>query len=458
MPVTIEFTTGSFEYQVLKGNADFDERFEDNEKVQGLVERLHNSRTYEEREEIADELWGECGYDNAARMLHPEGRLQVTYTKSDEDAINDGAYEILDCDWVDFDDFFEEDVKKSSFCIVKNSFAKRAHFYLKTELDEPFSGEFFKISDGDISYKGEALEFTGDAGGWIEDNRIYVFGSSSIEEEDEKIQNAIDKSQTLWQTARDKFSELLMTEINDYQIRRDDLRKWESSEMFAAWKEAGIPDNGETNWEDLELETQNYTFKFSDEARLEKMEEKGMTDSQQYNDLKELQSKTKTWETRKDLIEKKYRVTSYSHNDPQTWEVVDKYKDCQDIDMIYKWGQSTRDRVLEMQSKVDALKKERDEMKMQRHTSFGYGVSGAYWDSTLEKSVGWKSDEWFAVALDYHFHIEEYMASIGKGDTVLWGKDSEENTRRIKEWNDAMNEIDRDYDRKIDSIIDSIDY
>ena len=63
MQVTIEFTTGSFYYQVLKGNADFDECFEDNEKVQDLVERLHNSTTYEEREEIADQLWEECEYD-----------------------------------------------------------------------------------------------------------------------------------------------------------------------------------------------------------------------------------------------------------------------------------------------------------------------------------------------------------------------------------------------------------
>ena len=107
-----------------------------------LVERLHNSTTYE-REEIAEELWEECGYDNAARMLG-DGRLEVTYKKSDEEDINERSYEVLDSDWVDFDDFFEKDIKKSSFCIIRNSFSKRSHFYLETELDEPFSGEFLR--------------------------------------------------------------------------------------------------------------------------------------------------------------------------------------------------------------------------------------------------------------------------------------------------------------------------
>lgn len=357
--VTIEFTTASFDYQVLKGDADFYDCFEDNEDVKQLVDQLHSSTTYEERAEIANELWEECGCNNAARMLLPEGRLEVTYINSAEDDIDDSAYDVRDSDWVDFDEFFGEDIKKSSFCILKNSYAKRAHFYLKTELDELFSGEFLRISDGGISYKGETLELSGDAGGWIEDNKIYVLGRSSIEEEDANIQKVKDDSQTLRQTAIDKFSELLKLEIATYQMRSNDLQKWESSEKFTAWKEAGIPDSGETNWEDLEWETQNYTFKYYDEAKLEKMVEEGNTDCQQYKDLKELQSRTKIWEKRKNLIEKMYRVNSYLHSDPYAWEVVSKYVECLDIYTINSWGQSTRDRVLQMQSRVNALMKER---------------------------------------------------------------------------------------------------
>ena len=127
MKVTIEFTTDSYEYQVLKNDEFFEENYKDNDVVMDLVERLHNSTTYEEREEIAEELWEQCGYDNAARMLEPDGRLEVTYKKSDEEDINERSYEVLDNDWVDFDDYFEEDIKKSSFCIIKNSYAKRSH-------------------------------------------------------------------------------------------------------------------------------------------------------------------------------------------------------------------------------------------------------------------------------------------------------------------------------------------
>ena len=75
--VTIEFTTGSYDYQVLKNDEFFEENH--NDVVMDLVERLHNSTTYGEREEIAEELWEECGYDSVATMLEPEGRLEVTY-------------------------------------------------------------------------------------------------------------------------------------------------------------------------------------------------------------------------------------------------------------------------------------------------------------------------------------------------------------------------------------------
>lgn len=458
MQVTIEFTTDSFDYQVLKGDADFNECFQDNEEVKQLVDRLHNSTTYEEREEIADKLWDLCGYDNAARMLLPEGRLEVIYEKSDKDDIDNSAYEILDSDWVDFDEFLVDIVDKSSFCIVKNSYAKRAHFFLETELGEPFNAEFLKIADGGVSYKGEEFEFSGDVGGWIEENAIYVFGLSSIEEEDAKIQKARDDSQVLWQTLRDKISELLKVEISAYQTKSDEIRKGEFYEKFAAWKQTGIPDNGETNWDDLAWKNQDYIFKYSDEATLKKMEEKVSIDSQRYKDLKDLQSKTKLWETREDLIRKKYLVKDYLNCDPYTWEVVRKYTECQDIDTVKSWDNSIRSRILEMQSEVNALKEERDKKKMQRHASFGYGVSGAYWDSTLEKSVGWDCDEWFAVALDYHFHIENYMINIGKGDFGFRGKDSDEKSQRIQEWNNVMEKIDSNYDRKIDLIINSIEY
>ena len=93
MKATIEFTTRSYDYQVLKNNEFFDENYKDNDVVMDLMKRLHNSTTYKEREEIAEELWEECGYDNAARMLEPDGRLEVTYKKSDEEDINERSYE-----------------------------------------------------------------------------------------------------------------------------------------------------------------------------------------------------------------------------------------------------------------------------------------------------------------------------------------------------------------------------
>jgi len=243
--VTIEYTTGSYDYQVLKNDEFFEENYKDNDVVMDLVERLHNSTTDGEREEIAEELWEECGYDNAARMLEAQGRLEVTYKKSDEEDIDDLSYEILDTDWVDFEDFFEEDIKKSSFCIIKNSFAKRAHYFLGTELDEPFSGEFLKIADGGISYKGEELEYTGDAGGWIEGDGIYVMGSSETEK-DESDDEQVD----IGEVRTSKLEELFADEIQEYKRRRKEIFDNQDAQLISLWKECNIPDNGEKSWED----------------------------------------------------------------------------------------------------------------------------------------------------------------------------------------------------------------
>ena len=247
MKVTIEFTTDSYEYQVLKNDEFFEENYKDNDVVMDLVERLHNSTTYEEREEIAEELWEECGYDNAARMLG-DGRLEVTYKKSDEEDIYVRSYEVLDNDWVDFDDYFEEDIKKSSFCIIKNSYAKRAHYFLETELDEPFSGEFLKIADGGISYKDEEMEFTGDAGGWIEESGIYVMGSYEIEAEEQKKEEEVD----IGKIRDKKIEELFASELDSYQKRDAELKRFWDEGRFALWKQIGIPDNGESSWDELD--------------------------------------------------------------------------------------------------------------------------------------------------------------------------------------------------------------
>lgn len=453
--VTIEFTTDTYDYLVLKGDAAFYENFEDNEEVQELAKRLLISINHEEREKIANALWEECNYSLCNRLLFPEGRLEVTYENSEGDDIDEN-YVILDEDWIGFKEFIEDHAKSSSFCLVRNSYSKRAHFYLTTKLAEPFCGEHLKIKDGCISYKGEEFEFSGDAGGWIEENEIYVLGNATLEDGETELQESIDWSQNILQKALNKLAKVLEEEVAVYNKQTNEIERDKSAEMFAAWKEIGIPDDGNKNWDELLWETQRFTFKPSDESKLEKLEQLEKTNEQQYKDLKSLQTMTRAWETKQDLICKKYLVKTYLLSDPLNWEVVIKYTACQDRDTIESWDQSTRKKILDLQSNVDALKKQRDAKKLQQHIAFGYGVSGAYWDSTLMKSVGWASNEWHAVFLSYQFHIEVFMIKKGKSDIHFRGKNSEEYTKRIQEWSDAMDEIDRDYCMKINHVIDRI--
>ena len=366
MKVTIEFTTGSYDYQVLKGGSDFDECYKDDDVVMEIVERLHNSTTYGEREEIAEELWEECGYDNAARMMEPEGRLEVTYKKSDEEDIDDNSYEILDSDWVDFDDFFEEDIKKSSFCIIKNSFAKRNHFYLKTELDEPFSGEFLKIADGGISYKGEELEFSGDAGGWMEEEKIYVMGSDETEE-DEYDEEKVD----IGELRESKLKELFADEIKEYERRRKEIFNEQDAQLIALWKECDIPDNGENSWEDLRDEDTEL-FKRKKDIYLERLG---------YEDPRVVRF-NEGWET----ITSNANETDSDLQYPMYMDALSHYNFVRDVTVISSWNKSTKQKILSMQKQLDELENWKETEKIKQFTSKEY-LMYEYWYDEKKRQI-----------------------------------------------------------------------
>ena len=111
MKATIEFTTRSSNYQVLKNDEFFEKNRNDNDVVMDLMERPYNSTTMK-KGEVAEELWEEYGRDNAARKLEPCSKVEVTHDKSDEEDINERPHKVVDRDGVDLDDFFEEDIKK----------------------------------------------------------------------------------------------------------------------------------------------------------------------------------------------------------------------------------------------------------------------------------------------------------------------------------------------------------
>ena len=135
-------------------------------------------------------------------------------------------------------------------------------------MDEPFSGEFLKISEGGISYKGEELECTGDAGGWIEESGIYVMGSYEIEAEEQKKEEEVDIEKI-----RDKkIEELFAAELDAYQKREVELKKFWDEGRFALWKQCGIPDNGESSWDELSDEMDD-DYNYPYDRHLEKLDD-----------------------------------------------------------------------------------------------------------------------------------------------------------------------------------------
>jgi len=446
--VTIEFTTGSYDYQVLKNDEFFEENH--NDVVMDLVERLHNSTTYGEREEIAEELWEECGYDSVATMLEPEGRLEVTYKKSDEENIDDSSYEILDSDWVDFDDFFEEDIKKSSFCIIKNSFAKRSHFHLETELDEPFSGEFLKIAEGGISYKGEELEFTGNVGGWIEQEGIYVMGSNEIEAEEQKKEKEVD----IGKIRDKKIEELFAAELDVYQKRSAELEKFWNEGRFAIWKQCGIPDNGESSWDELEDEMDD-DFNYPYDRYLEKLDD---------DDSRKIE-----WEKSKKKLADEHWKMGEENIHPLNIDSLQHYKKTTDIDYINSWDESTKQKIISMQKKLDDLDQWLEKEKIEQFHLRGYSMYESYYDDEKEESVLRPCTQWNLV--DDDESIKKYMESIGESDykkdfvvnpetdECEWvtGKDYQKYIDLFVEWRGKIDEIDDEYNKKRNSIIHNDD-
>lgn len=450
MQVTIEYTTGSYDYQVLKGDADFDESFEDNPEVLELVERLHNSTTYDEREEIAEKLWEECGYNNASRMLYPEGQLEVTYKRGDEEDINDLSYEILDNDWVEFDEFFEEDIKKCSFCIIKNSFAKRAHYYLKTELDEPFSGEYLKIANGGISYKGEELEWTGDAGGWFEEEGVYVFGSDEIEEEESKKE----ESEDIELIRHNKIRELFAEELDAHQKRSDKIDQIRDRDRFSLWKQCGIPDNGESSWQELSDELDddlNHPY----DRYLESLD---------CDDPRK-----KQWDKGWSEISGRIWEMNGENRHPLDIDALNHYKHATNIDYINSWDESTKQKILSMQKDLDQLEKWVTTEKIEQFHLLGYSMYENYYDDEKEKSIIRPCTDWDNV--DVEESIKKYMDSIGQDDyeeeyllnqktdeyEYVRGEDYEKLINLRVEWRKKEESIDDTFQKRRNSIIHNDD-
>ena len=333
--VLIEFTTDSYDYQVLKNDDSFEECFQDNAEVMELVERLHNSNSYGERTEIAEELWEECGYDDAARMLHPEGHLEVTFKKGGQEDIDELRYEVLDSDWVEFAEFFDEDTQKSSFCIIKNNFSKRAHHSLETELDEPFSGEFLKIEKGSVFYKDQELEFTGDSGGWIEDEGIYVFGSDEIEESESE-----DDDVDIDELRENKLEELLSDEIKKHEEKCLKIADDTDAQLFALWKECGIPDEGETNW----MELNGFDPDSTQRMKYIYLERIG------YEDPRVIR-----WEEESGPIERNANARYQANKYPMLWEALEHEKLTGSAEEISSWDESTKQKILAVQKQIDEL-------------------------------------------------------------------------------------------------------
>tara|TARA_S200002703_G_C3801832_1_gene247862 strand:+ start:4539 stop:5891 length:1353 start_codon:yes stop_codon:yes gene_type:complete len=446
--VTIEFTTDSYDYQVLKNDKFFEENYKDNDVVMDLVERLHNSTTYGEREEIAEELWEECGYDNAARMLG-DGKLEVTYKQGDEEDIDESSYEILDSDWVDFNDFFEDDIKKSSFCIIRNSYSKRAHYYLKTELDEPFSGEFLKIADGGISYKDEELEFTGDAGGWIEESGIYVMGSNEIESEEQKRKEEVD----IGKFRDKKIEELFAAELNSYQKRRDEIDQTRDTDRFFLWKQCGIPDNGESSWDELDEMDDDLNYPY--DLYLEKLDDDD--------------PRKKQWESGWDKISEKIWKMNEENPYPLNMDSLNHYRHTTDIDYINSWDESTKQKILCMQKNLDDLDEWLEKEKIEQFRLCGYSMHESDYDSEKDVDIVRPCSKWNDV--DVEESIKKYMESIGEDDyeseyttnpktgnyEEVKGEDYDKLISLWSEWRKKEEGIDDEYKKKRNGIIHNDD-
>ena len=434
--VLIEFTTDSYDYQVLKNDTSFEECFQDNEEVMDLVERLHNSNSYGERTEIAEELWEECGYDDAARMLHPEGHLEVTFKKGGQEDIDELRYEVLDSDWVEFAEFFDEDTQKSSFCIIKNNFSKRAHHSLETELDEPFSGEFLKIEKGSVFYKDQELEFTGDSGGWYEDEGVYVFGSDEVEEDDSE-----DDDVDIDELRENKLKEILSSEIKEYEQKRKEIFDNQDAQLIALWKECGIPDAGEQTWEELWEEDIEFFMRKKDFylKRIGDEDERFIK-----------------WERESDPILDKANELDFDLKNPMRMEALKHEKLTGGAEEISSWDESTRQKILAVQKQLDELDEQREKQKLSEFKSTGYVMYG-YDDEKCEKLID----------MDITETLKKFMESLGEVDIrskfieipdteeyeEVFGKDCKKYRKLVSEWEEKVDAIDSEYMGKKKAIL-----
>jgi hypothetical protein len=451
MKIIIEYTAGVNTYQMLTNDGDFERECDGNDELRDQAKALINAGDFEEREEIAKDMLNDGYYTKEDSYLEPEGTLDLVYPDDDLPGTRE-RIEIANNDFEDYDELYAEQIESNDFCLIRNSYVKRAGYTLAIEIDEPFKVSNLFIEGSTLVYvnkgKEEEFEYTGDAGGWNED-MCYFRGSMG----DQESSDSSESGESLYSIAHDKLEKIMAEEYAAYESEWERVNGEHDAEMMAAWKRGNIPDEGEDNWWDLKFVHNNYTV--VDDDRIGWLERKKKTDTQEYKDLKDLEKRVARFEQEKQYISDKYRTLFWdaSAKNPLQWDAAHHYKSCEDIEVIKSWNKSTKAAILDLQSRLDEVDTRKDKAKSDWIKNKGYESLGQRYDLDADDNILFETDVWSHV--DLHACIEKYMRSVGKGDIGFTGKDSDEYTDRIQEWDNEITEIDDEFEKEKEALLKS---
>ena len=105
------------------------------------------------------------------------------------------------------------------------------------------------------------------------------------------------------------------------------------------WKQIGIPDNGESSWDELDEMDDDLNYPY--DLYLEKLDD---------DDSRKIE-----WDKSKKKLAEEHWKMNEENPYPLNMDSLQHYKNTTDIDYINSWDESTKQKILSMQKKLDDL-------------------------------------------------------------------------------------------------------
>ena len=183
MRMIIEITTGFSNYSLFTWTKEDQKNYGTHPDYQSdyemellkQVTQIRNSKDYDEKESIAYDIVVGWSYGNYMMVEPYFSRIEVYYPDGEQNAETIRPYEEISNDLKGLDDFYADKIAdpENLVVITRADHMKRGLWTGNIETDKEFNINFLSMSDGEITYGTQTIEYADGGEGYDSEMNIY---------------------------------------------------------------------------------------------------------------------------------------------------------------------------------------------------------------------------------------------------------------------------------------------